>query len=179
MTMAKMDRNKLAAFAGKGKEDEQPKDPDHGGKGAKKPEQHNKGENHEDDSSGDLPDDEDSSGNLPPDEDDEDTQEGGEGKYSALLPMLEQFHEDIYALCDDLDPDVLTGEGELSEDDHDALLDAFNGLDGKVKKEMKTVLPGIEKEQAEKLAQHLADEDMVDDPDRFAALLVHLGQVLA
>ena len=150
--MAKMDRNKLAAFAGKPPGDEEPKD------------------DHEEDAEGD-----DSEGGG-----DEDTQEGGEGKFGALIPMLEQFHEDIEACGDDVDPDTLSApEEELSEDDHDALMDGYNSLDGKLKKEMKTALPGIVMDKADELAQHLSDESMIDDQDKFAALLFRFGQVLA
>lgn len=159
-----LDLKKKMAFAGK--------DPSNGGKPGKKgppPPKKNKG-NDEDDH-------DDNSGH---DEDDEDMQEGGEGKFGALIPLLEEHASDIMSCCDELDPDALSDLGsELPEDEHGALMDAFNGLDGKLKKAMKSALPGIKSAQADKLASHLHDEGMIDDPDKFSALLERLGEVLA
>lgn len=147
--MAKMDRSKLAAFAGKLPGDSEPEDA------------------HEEDQEGG-------------DSGDADTQEGGDGKFGQLIPLLEQFHEELEECGDDVDPDVLAApESEMSEDDSDALMDAYNSLDGKLKKEMQAALPGIVMDKADELAQHLADESMIDDQDKFAALLFRFGQALA
>lgn len=151
--MAKMDRSKLAAFAGKpsdgGGDEEDPKDLDHDGEGV------------EEGGEGDM-------------------QEGGDGKFGALIPLLEQFADDVQTCADDVDPDCLSStDEELSEDDSQALSDAYDGLDGKLKKEMKSTLPEITMDKAAELAQHLSDESLIDDQDTFAGLLFRFGQVLA
>ena len=165
--MAKIDRKKMAAFAGHD-DDEQPKDPDHGGKGTAPPP---KGKKKGDDDH----DDDDKDGG-----DDDDMKEGGSGKFGALIPLLEAFADEVAECADEIDPDALEDtSSELSDDDKDTLSDSFDGLDGKLKKVMKSSLPGIEMEQAQQLAQHLADEDMIDDDEQFAGLLYRFGQVLA
>lgn len=109
---------------------------------------------------------------------DEEAQEGGEGKFSQLLPMLEEHVQDVIDCADEVDPDVLTSLGEdLMDDDRESLQDAFNGLDGKLKKEMKSALPDITEDQATELAEHLESEGMTDDPDKLAGLLFRWGQM--
>ncbi len=148
-----IDRKKMAAFAGHADTDEQPKDPDHPGKN--KP-----GKGGGDGS------------------DDDDMQEGGDGKFGALLPLLEQNAKEIEMCADELDPETLSDTGsEMSDEDHDTLKDSYDGLDGKLKKEMKA-LSGADLEDVQGLAQHLADEGMVDDEEAFAGLLFRFGQIL-
>lgn len=150
-----IDRKKMAAFAGHADSDEQPKDPDHPGKN--KP-----GKGAGDGGGGD-----------------DDMQEGGDGKFGALIPLLEANAEELEACCDELDPDSLDDTGtELSEDDHDTLMDSFNDLDGGLKKAMKSALPGIQLADAQNLAEHLSSEDMIEDEEKVAGLIFRFGQVL-
>lgn len=100
----------------------------------------------------------------------EDMQEGGEGRFGALIPLLEQYAEEIEAACDELPPEALEDpEMELEEADQTILVEGVNVLPEDLKAELKSAFGGgIEPEEAQELADHLESEDMIADPMRTA-----------
>ncbi len=110
----------------------------------------------------------------------EETQEGGEGRFAALIPLLEASVDEIEASCDELDHDALMDpESEMDAQDEQMLKEGYDALPDELKKECAKVLENISKEDAEKLASHLADEDMIEDEERTAGWLQRVGKIVA
>jgi hypothetical protein len=108
----------------------------------------------------------------------EDFKEGGPGKYGMLIPVIEQFAQDIEACCDELDTEYLTDTSEeMPEDEKQILQEGYDALEDNLKEAL-SVASGITPDDAMKLAQHLADEDIIEDDDRVAGWLVRLGQII-
>src|SRR5262245_12382786 len=124
-----------------------------------------------------APEDEGGGGGEMPEEDggegegEEEPPEEGEGQYAALVPLLEEFAEDIEGLADELDPDLMSDYGTpLEPEDQEALEGGVSSLDQRLQDALRGA-GSIPPEKAEELAQHLAEEDMIGDEDRFAAYL--------
>lgn len=110
---------------------------------------------------------------------DEDMQEFGDGKYGALIPLLEENAEDLEANCDELDIDMLKDpSAELADEDKQILVESFDALPDDLKAEMSAALSAISIEDARKLADHLAGEDMVDDAERMGGYLFRIGALV-
>lgn len=104
-------------------------------------------------------------------------EEDGPGKFGNLLTLLEQYAEDVMALTDEFEPEALLDEAtELEESDVEALQQGVEGLEDDLKTELGS-LSGVALEEARELAQHLADEAIIDDADRLAGWLFRVGQV--
>jgi hypothetical protein len=104
----------------------------------------------------------------------------GEGRFGKLLPLLEKFHEDVEAACDELDPEVLKDSGaEMPPEDQTILKDGFENLDGElVAAGNEELSGGISMDEAHGMANHLESEGMTEDPDRVAGWLFRLAQTL-
>lgn len=108
----------------------------------------------------------------------DDFQEGGDGKYGHLIPIIEQHAQDVEACCDELDTEYLTDTSEdMPDDEKQILQEGVDALADDLKQAL-GVVSGISQEDAHKLASHLADEDIIEDEDRFAGWLVRVGQVV-
>lgn len=108
----------------------------------------------------------------------DDFQEGGEGKYGHLIPVIEMHAQDIEACCDELDTEYLTDTtDDMPDDEKQILTEGVDALADDLKSALGAV-SGISQEDAQKLAAHLAEEDIIEDEDRVAGWLVRVGQVL-
>lgn len=106
-------------------------------------------------------------------------EEGGDDAFSALLPLLEASVEDLEANCDELDMDMLKDASmELADEDKQILVESFDLLPDELKAEMVKVLGGIDIDDAQKIADHLAEEDMITDAPRTAGYLVRVGALV-
>jgi len=104
---------------------------------------------------------------------DEDFQEGSEGKYGELIPLLEEEAEALEELAGsiDLDPaEVLTAD-EHDQDEIDLAMEAFDELSPELQEALSATMPTSQKGDYEMLAQHLLVEEMIDDDMGVAALL--------
>lgn len=111
-------------------------------------------------------------------EESDDFKEGGEGRYGALIPVIEQYAQDIEACCDELDAEYLSDTSEdMPEDEKQILQEGYDILEDNLKDAL-DVVSGISQDDAAKLAQHLADEDIIQDEDRVAGWLVRIGQII-
>lgn len=110
----------------------------------------------------------------------EDMKEGGQGKFSALIPLLEEAAEEIEACCDELDPEQLgKPEEDFDDENHDIFVESFAELPDDLKAEMLEALAdGITPEEADELATHLEGEGMIEDAERFANYLQHVARAI-
>lgn len=108
-----------------------------------------------------------------------DFKEEGDGRYGALIPLLEHNATALEECCDELDEATLVEPTTaLDKADEAALKSGYATLDDELKAEMERALPEISLEDALKLAQALEDEDMITDADRVAGYLVRIGSIL-
>ena len=102
--------------------------------------------------------------------------EGGVEKFAALIPMLEEFAEDVVELSDEMDVDVLLDEtAEISPEDEMILKEGVATLDRRLKKELESCCGGMTMEEATTLAEHLADEGIIDDSERIGGWIYRVG----
>lgn len=109
----------------------------------------------------------------------DDMQEGGDaaGKFSDLIPLLEENSGDIEDAANmvNADPgDVLSGGEEPDQAHVGEAMSGFDSLDDDLKGPM-GALKGVSVQDAEDLAHHLADEGMVEDAELVAAWLYLVG----
>jgi hypothetical protein len=108
-----------------------------------------------------------------------DMQEGGPGKFGKLIPLLEAHAEELSAICEELDPAVLTDPAsELDEGVRKSLLESVDTLPEDLQNEMIASMRNISAEEGVELATHLEGEGMIDDVDLVGGLLFRIGQVL-
>lgn len=115
------------------------------------------------------------------DDEDADLQEYGDGRYGALIPLLEEHAEDILACADEIDTEALEDpESNLSDEDADILIESLELLPEELQVEAKAALGGISAEDATALAAHLERDNIIDDSDadRFAGWLFRLGSLM-
>lgn len=109
----------------------------------------------------------------------EDMLEGGEGRFGKLIPLLEANAQELDACCDEIDPEALMNvNADLPDDDRDILLESVVSLDDALLTEMVSSLGGVTPTEADQLAAHLEGESMIEDGDRLAAMLVHVGKMI-
>lgn len=114
-----------------------------------------------------------------------DMAEGGTGRFGALIEMLEDASIELQDAVPDLSEQAIedveaTPLAELSPEDQDAIEDVYEELDDGLKAEMaKAFAGGISEDEAHELAEHLADEDMIDDEDAVGALIYRLAEHVA
>lgn len=112
-------------------------------------------------------------------------EEGGEGRFGALIEMLEDASIELEDALPDLSEEALEDPeavplAELSPQDQDTIEDVYEELDDGLKAEMaKAFAGGISEDEAHELAEHLADEDMIDDEDGVGALIYRLAEHVA
>lgn len=117
------------------------------------------------------------------DEREEGEGEGGEeseGRFKELIPLLEENAEDIEEMADEVDPDSLTNpEAELTPEDEQSLTDQVDQLDEGLANKMKEVLSGgLSHDDAMKLADHLAEEEMIEDAGIVGGWLFRMAAVI-
>ena len=165
-----IDPKKMAAFANKVKPQgggPAPTDSDY--KDGSDGDDHN-AESHEEDTDHD---DEDSDGQ------DDDMKEFGDGKFGSLIPLLEEHAEDIEAAAEEIDADALASDDDLPDDEQGILDGAIKSLDKQLASELKSAFAGgISREEANELAEHLADEDQITLTDQVAGWLFHVAKSL-
>lgn len=104
----------------------------------------------------------------------------GDNKYAELIPLMEEYQDDLEQCYEELDGDMLADpEAELAPEDMQIMKEGFDALDPGLKKAMQRLLPGIDASDAADLADQLGDEDKTSDPDKLAGYLVRLGDYLA
>jgi len=109
----------------------------------------------------------------------EEEQEDEGGDKGELLACLEEFSEEVSQCCDELDGDALTDpEVELEGEDLQILQDGLNALPPKLKKCLQKSASDMSFEEAQSIADHLGEEDKIEDPDRLAGWLYRVGQVV-
>lgn len=114
------------------------------------------------------------------DEDDKAFEEFDDSSYASLLPVLEQHADEVSEAADELDSDTLALLDEpISEDEQEILAEGFNGLDRKLQKALRESLGEIPVEHAIRLAEHLENEDLIEDSERVSGWLYRLGEWLA
>lgn len=108
-------------------------------------------------------------------------QEGAEVRLAKLVVLLEKNIEDVADAIDAIDADVLNDTSTpLEPDDHDIVVDSVTELDSKLQRELETALAeGISDADAAALAEHIADEGLMDEPELLAGWLVRVGQTLS
>ena len=119
---------------------------------------------------------------APPDDAGEESapeeQEGGEDRFSRLIPLLEEVAADMVANCDELDHEALMDSTlELDPQDEQILREGYDQLSRGFKKEFEAV-GAISPEEAQSLADHLANEGMVDDSALMAGYLSRLSDMV-
>ena len=105
--------------------------------------------------------------------------EGDIEKYARLIPMLEEYSEDVMALAEEMDVDVLMDPSvALEADDMAILQQGVDTLDRKLKAEMESCCGGISMEDAEYLAGHLEGEGLIDDAPRVKGWIYRTGELI-
>lgn len=107
-------------------------------------------------------------------------QEGGEGRFGELIPLLESNAGEVAILAEDVPPEAVDEfEFQLSPQEQAAIRSGIAELDGELAQQLADVLGGgISEEEATELAEHVAGEGMSEDPRRLAAWLYQAAQVL-
>lgn len=109
-----------------------------------------------------------------PDGDDDEVREGGGGRYSQLIPLLEEHASEIEDAALDLEvnpQDVLHGEDyEPDPGVLEVLHAGYDDLEDDLREGL-APLAGASPQECEELAQHLEAEGMVGSPDEVAAWL--------
>lgn len=99
-------------------------------------------------------------------------------KFGGLIEMLEQHGEEVEEQCELLDQGTLTDPGaEADPEFQSALNECLGSLDAGLVDAMKTELKGVSWDDAMDLAEHLADEGKVADPEAVAGFLFHTGHL--
>lgn len=161
-----VDPKKMAAWASKDNGQEMKPQggggPGHGHAKHEDPEEGDDHEEHDDEEHGHEEEDEDS----------------GKGK-GMLIAALEEFSDEAEQSADEVDGDDVTDpEAELSDEDHKILQDGYNALPPKLKKAIQRNAKDISMDEATEIAEHLHEEDKVEDPDRLAGWLYRVGQIV-
>jgi hypothetical protein len=110
----------------------------------------------------------------------EDMQEGGQGRFSKLISLLEENAEELEACCDELDPEQLASPDKPFDDDnYDIFMESFASMEDDLKDELVSALAdGLTPEQADQLATHLEGENMIEDSERVANYLLHIARAI-
>ena len=114
-----------------------------------------------------------------------DFEEGGIGRFGAIIEMLEDASIELQDAVAELSPQALedvedTPLAELSPQDQDTIEDVYEELEDDLRAEMvKAFAGGISEDEAHELAEHLADEDMIDDEDAVGAIIYRLAEHVA
>lgn len=103
--------------------------------------------------------------------------EEAETDLGALFAALEEDPEAVEAASDELDGDMLadTEMSELPGEEVQILTDGLNALPPKLRKTL-AKFSGMSREDAQKAADHLYDEELIGDADRVAGWLFHAVQ---
>lgn len=119
-------------------------------------------------------------GEMPEGEEAEEAPEDdGEGKYAALLPLLEANAEEISECCDELDYDSLVDpEMEMTPEDGMILQEGYDMLPDDLRAALEEAAPDISMDEASSLADNLASQELIEDPERFAGWLFRVGEML-
>jgi hypothetical protein len=110
---------------------------------------------------------------------DDDFKEGGEGKYSALIRLLEKHAEDIGYCLDEASREALEDPHvELDEAEQKLFESGVKELDTELVQELGELAP-IDMDSAYKLATHLQGEGYIEDadPDLLAGWIVRAAAV--
>lgn len=119
---------------------------------------------------------------MSPDSDDENMDEGGEEKFSQLIPALEEAASQISECCDELDPDILVSEDvELGDADAEILWEGYDALPEEFQTVFEEVVGenGLSMDESQSLANYLYQENMIEDPDVVAGWLYRVADMLA
>ena len=109
-------------------------------------------------------------------------EEGGIGRFGALIEMLEDASIELQEAAGDLSEQALddldaTPLASLSPEDQDTIEDIYEELEDGLKAEMAEAFEGgITEDEAHELAEHLFDEEMIDDEDQVAAVIYRLSE---
>jgi hypothetical protein len=103
-------------------------------------------------------------------------QEGGDDKFGALLPILEEGAGDIESAAESMtvSPDEVFGAEEPEQAWHDEAGHTLDELDEDLKDAL-APLKGVSVDEAHDLADHLSEEGMIEDADAVAAWLYLVG----
>ena len=108
-----------------------------------------------------------------------DFQEYGPGRFGDLIPKLEEHAEEIEACCDELPLEsLLVPEEELSSEDEMIFYEGIDALPEDLLEVMATALPGLEPEDAMRIAEHLEAESRITDAMRTAGYLIRVAAVI-
>lgn len=102
----------------------------------------------------------------------DDDKSGGTGKFSGLIPVLEQHAGEIEDLALDLEAnpsEILQGD-EPDPETMERLREGHEGMDDELKDEL-APLGDAQIEDCQRLASHMRDENMIDSEDEVAAWL--------
>jgi len=110
----------------------------------------------------------------------EEEQAEGEDRFAKLLPLLEENAEDIEDVADEVDGDVLTDpSAELSPEDSTAIQESLDDMPKDLTDAMREAFKGgLSHDDALELANHLEEEDMVEDAERIGGWLFRAAAVL-
>jgi len=109
-------------------------------------------------------------------EEEQEEEETGEGN-GALLAALEQHVDAVQECCDELDPAMLESpEEELDPQDRQILQEGFDALPEDLKQ---AIQKGgeLSMDDAMAAADHLHEEDLIDNPDVVAGWLYRVSQL--
>lgn len=113
------------------------------------------------------------------DEEEGAAKEGDRERFASLIPMLEEYSDDVEECCDELDPEILEDTAlDMGPGDETILEEGMHALDRRLQRELKNCCKGISPEDADYVADHLARENLVADPQRMSGWLFRLGQVM-
>ncbi len=106
-------------------------------------------------------------------------EEGGMDKYTALIPLLTEFKDDVTEMTDEMDADILMDSTmDMGPDDTQILSEGYQALDRKLNKELAATAGGISSEDSASVAEAVAEEDGTDDPDRLGGWLFRIGEMI-
>ena len=111
-------------------------------------------------------------------------EENGPGRFGAIIEMLEDASIELQDAVSELSEAALeeldVPLAELAPQDQDTIEDIYEELDDGLRAEMaKAFAGGITEDEAHELAEHLADEDMIDDEDAVGAIIYRLSEHVA
>jgi hypothetical protein len=122
-------------------------------------------------------------GEMPPEEEGNPEEGGQQGteRLANLILRLQESAEDVADVSDEMDAGVLADPMvPMESDDVEILQSGFDGLDSNLKKELTACCAagGLSIEDARYIAQHLADMELVENPERIAGWLYRIGEML-